>query len=830
MTKVKIISNPYQKKVSFQSFDETMNEWVDLNDENATLLKSKYVNGFFPFYVKEIIDLVIETYGVKDEKIHLVFEGTSDEFLELQSLIESESYKDIFNLEYSSRYIENARDIFPDIVKVFEEDINPLILELKVQEKIKKDLDKYRDVTKEVIPICVLGNYSSGKSSFINALIGSEILPSGAEPMTAKIFKISQSLQEDRARIYFNYNENRVVIKYLDDVVKMEGDCKELLSGLNEALDEVEVRSIPYLVNASLAYLNDIDDENVSDEIEIEVPFISGLWKEQNKKYVIFDTPGSNSASNKNHHELLQEALHGFSNGLPIYVSEFDKLDSTDNENLFKEINQIKELDDRFTLIVVNKADEASLGQGEFKNSVIRKILNQAIPKNLYKGGIYFVSSIIGLGSKTKGNFIDFHYGEIFYDKQKKFEDESSKYFKKLYVYNIMPSQMKDQCNEAASEIENRLWANSGLYSIEKEIETFANKYSPYNKCVQAKYYLNEMIKITSREIDIKKLNRQGIRDELKQSLDKDRKELIEEIDQTQIEYVDMINRKYPEYMDQKERELLTKFSFDEISKLESLLHSEKEQSHKTDDKLTVVKKSFKDAFDGVTDIKDISFEKLSKLAKDFSEDLKDTKNDFTTWLNSVSESKGEAIDETIKILEEQCIDRMNQSRKLLDINSKEYWAEETMNFKNSLIQIISGTSVLDESKRKELEQIIMSYADLKFTNSWLDVFLNKDFKGKLVQRLKKMELQYTLNKEMKGNNKKARDLIQENHLSSFHAWQEYLTVIVKTKIIEYSPKLYNKSQLIREENDLINDLESKQNELSTYLSIITKKMDWQNE
>ena len=128
------------------------------------------------------------------------------------------------------------------------------------------------------------------------------------------------------------------------------------------------------------------------------------------------------------------------------------------------------------------------------------------------------------------------------------------------------------------------------------------------------------------------------------------------------------------------------------------------------------------------------------------------------------------------------------------------------------------------------VEQIIMSYADLKFTNSWLDVFLNKDFKGKLVQRLKKMELQYTLNKEMKGNNKKARDLIQENHLSSFHAWQEYLTVIVKTKIIEYSPKLYNKSQLIREENDLINDLESKQNELSTYLSIITKKMDWQNE
>ena len=830
MTDVKIISNPYQKSVCFQSYDSKSQKWMDLNDDKAALLKSKYVHGFFPFNVKEILDRIIETYRIRDEKIHLVFEGTSDEYKELEALVKNEKYNEIVDLEYSSRTIENARDIFPDIIKVFKENINPLIVELKVTEKIKNELDKYNDVTQDVVPICVLGNYSSGKSSFINALIGSEILPSGAEPMTAKIFKISQSDQEDRARIYFKHGTNTIIIKFLEDVVKFDGEDVEFLSDLQEDLNSLEVRSIPNLVNTSLAFLNGLEGDIISDEIDIEVPFVAGLWKEQNNRYVIFDTPGSNSASNKNHHELLQEALHGFSNGLPIYVSEFDKLDSTDNENLFKEIDQLDELDDRFTMIVVNKADEASLEPGDFKPSTVKRTLNQAIPKNLYKGGIYFVSSIIGLGSKSEGEFIDYHYAEIFDDKQKKFEDESSRFYKTLYTYNIMPEQLKEKCKLDASSQTNKLWANSGLYSVEKDIETFANKYSPYNKCQQAKLFLDKMVSVTSKQVEITKTNRKAIRDDLEISLEEDRKELIHTIHSNRNDRLDTINNKYPAFMDVKQRELLTTFSFDEISKLEEVLHSEKEELFGTDDKFGEVKKSFKEALEGVKDVKDFNLDVMARVAKDFKKDVKDTTKDISTWLDSLSNSKGEAIDDTIIILERQCIDRMNQARESLDKYSKEYWAKETADFKDNLISIISGTSVLDEEKRNELEKIIMDYGDLEFKNNWLDVFLNKDFKGKLIQRLKKMELQYTLNKEMKNNNKKAREVIEENHLNSFYSWQEHLIDIVEGKIIEYSPKLANKSQLIQEENDRIADYEKKQNDLSYYLSIIKNKMEWQEE
>lgn len=102
--------------------------------------------------------------------------------------------------------------------------------------------------------------------------------------------------------------------------------------------------------------------------------------------------------------------MSSLSNGLPIFISEFDALDSTDNVNLYKEIENMDEINDRFTMIVVNKADTTELDKGGFSKDTEERIWAQAIPKNLYKGGIYFVSSVIGLGAKNKGDFIDDHY------------------------------------------------------------------------------------------------------------------------------------------------------------------------------------------------------------------------------------------------------------------------------------------------------------------------------------------------------------------------------------------------------------------------------------
>ena len=175
MAKIKIISNPYQKMTVFQCWDEALKQWHSIDaDSNADskLLCDELCVGFFPFKAKKIIDVIVSEYSVNGEKIEVIFEGTDDEYLELYSICSQDDYSASVTLSKSGRYLENARDILPDVIDIFKE-LSPLVAEsVSDKDKIKRELEKFSDASNDVIPICVIGNYSSGKSTFINALIG----------------------------------------------------------------------------------------------------------------------------------------------------------------------------------------------------------------------------------------------------------------------------------------------------------------------------------------------------------------------------------------------------------------------------------------------------------------------------------------------------------------------------------------------------------------------------------------------------------------------------------------------------------------------------------
>lgn len=128
MAKIKIISNPYQKKVAYQSWDEYSASWKDV-DENSDLLKEKFIKGFFPFNIKEIVDMIIRDYKIPNEKVNIVFQGTEDEYKELQELCGVGEYADIITVEKDIFFLENARDIFPEINEVFNESLRPLVMQ-----------------------------------------------------------------------------------------------------------------------------------------------------------------------------------------------------------------------------------------------------------------------------------------------------------------------------------------------------------------------------------------------------------------------------------------------------------------------------------------------------------------------------------------------------------------------------------------------------------------------------------------------------------------------------------------------------------------------------
>ena len=43
---------------------------------------------FFPFRAKQIVELIIEEYGVTDEPLIIEFEGSNDEYQELIQVVE----------------------------------------------------------------------------------------------------------------------------------------------------------------------------------------------------------------------------------------------------------------------------------------------------------------------------------------------------------------------------------------------------------------------------------------------------------------------------------------------------------------------------------------------------------------------------------------------------------------------------------------------------------------------------------------------------------------------------------------------------------------------
>lgn len=845
MAKIKIISNPYQKETVFQNWDEVSEQWCTIDaeyNENSRLLRDELRVGFFPFKAKQIIDVITNEYRTSGEKVEVIFEGTGDEYLELASICSLENYSTLITLSKSSKYLENARDILPDVIDIFKE-LSPLVAESVFdKEKIKRELEKFSDASNDVIPICVIGNYSSGKSTFINALIGYELLPSSDEPTTAKIYKISQSKQSDRATIKFEYDLKSVRIRFNTDSYKFltNPEANPLTIKLLEILDTIAADPIPIKLSKALETINGFanheKDEAISDLIEIEAPFDDdGLWGKIWNNFVIFDTPGSNSASNIKHYQVLQTALEGLSNGLPIFVSEYDSLDSMDNDRLYQDINNMDELDNRFTMIIVNKADAASLKKTGLSDDDRDRILNLAIPRQLYSGGIYFVSSIMGLGSKNDEEFIEEHNAEIFEDQKNKYTDSTSRFYKQLYRYNILPAQIKRKYDMLSERHKNLLYANSGLYSVEQAIETFASIYSHYNKCQQSKLFLGKVIQITFDEITDAKQKKEAYRERINANLEKEKKELINRLENHSAEAETGYQQDYAAAMDEFVKAATTTYEPSELTELEASFRQAKAEEKDVEGRREDVRESAKSFVDNLgmnfaNTFRERNLSALKKIGTDFTEGFKDIIDNYSELTETRRDAEQASSDALIETVRNIFTTNINGAQVFLEKKSIEYWTARTEQLKLALSQIVTNSSALTDEKRTELSGIILEYQKLVFDTKAEAIFDKTAFLYRFfgdTNRLKIEKLAKKYNEEMQKQVLEIYHSFELSHANSFDAWMSSLLDTIIGNIVEFSPQLHEQAEIIREETARISELESRMIKLNDYTEQIRKMMDW---
>ena len=89
--------------------------------------------------------------------------------------------------------------------KVYENanELSAVALELKNNTAVQTISDNIGALRKERFNIAVLGNFKRGKSTFINALLGSPILPTGIVPLTSVVTDLMYG-RTTSAIVHFN--------------------------------------------------------------------------------------------------------------------------------------------------------------------------------------------------------------------------------------------------------------------------------------------------------------------------------------------------------------------------------------------------------------------------------------------------------------------------------------------------------------------------------------------------------------------------------------------------------------------------------------------------
>ena len=125
-----------------------------------------------------------------------------------------------------------------------------------------RNLEEIIARTNAPLEIMVMGSFSTGKSSFINALVGKEIVAVDAKPTTAVITKLCYG-EADRIVIYFKNGDSKVVnSKEFYSITSVNDD--EKMNDIHRQIDYVE-RQIPIKLFRDISI---IDSPGLNDVVE----------------------------------------------------------------------------------------------------------------------------------------------------------------------------------------------------------------------------------------------------------------------------------------------------------------------------------------------------------------------------------------------------------------------------------------------------------------------------------------------------------------------------------------------------------------------------------
>jgi GTPase Era involved in 16S rRNA processing len=183
----------------------------------------------------------------------------------------------------------------------------------------KKQSQFLKDVEKRYL---IVGTMSSGKSTFLNSLIGQEIFPSQNEACTSKLFTYVHRPYIKHFILQRNQNESF--------------EC--VIDGIEHTM-------------------NELNENPLIERVHIEGKLSDVLMFEN--RVVFIDTPGTNNSMNRSHEEITFKAIRNEQYDTIFYLMNATQLGTDDDRRLLSYVKEhIEKNNNKQIIFIVNKADE----------------------------------------------------------------------------------------------------------------------------------------------------------------------------------------------------------------------------------------------------------------------------------------------------------------------------------------------------------------------------------------------------------------------------------------------------------------------------------------
>lgn len=401
-------------------------------------------------WVEELPRILIEEYN--DTNFEVTFHGTLLDYEDLDDVFTESQGRGELTATIVRKPAKETSDKEALIDEVFKEIQQGPFDELRDVEIVSA----FQHAKSSDFEVCVVATMSAGKSTLINAMLRTKLMPSKQEACTAIITRIKDIAQDDvpfGAKVY------------------------------NKEEELAETHDI--LTYPIMERLN--SNENVS-EIKVlgNIPFVSS----EDVSLVLIDTPGPNNSRDPRHGKVQRDLLGKSSKALVLYIMTGEFGTDDDNALLQRVANSMsvggKQSKDRF-IFVVNKMDDRKIEDGDTHHTLgrVRSYLkNHGIANpNLFPASAYPALNIRLIES---GAYVDTDTIDETEMKVRKLNRNETLH---LETYASLPPSIRSEINDqlaAAKETwngrdnENPIEAliHTGVVSIEAAIRQYVQKYA----------------------------------------------------------------------------------------------------------------------------------------------------------------------------------------------------------------------------------------------------------------------------------------------------------------------------------------------------------------